>query len=147
MGAAHGQTLIVEELMKNANVTFVESMYAAFGRGDIATIIAGLAPDVRWHMVGRSSDYVRFGLRNGPKGVQEFFKILAENEDFTEFQPTAFFSEGDKVFALGHLSAKFKKTGRTVTTDWIHMFTVKGGKVTEFKEFLDTAQFAAASKG
>jgi hypothetical protein len=30
--------------MSTANVTFVQGLYAAFGRGDIATIIAGLAP-------------------------------------------------------------------------------------------------------
>jgi len=133
--------------MKNANVTFVEGLYAAFQRGDIAAIMAGLAPDVHWHMVGRSSDYVRFGARKGTKGVEEFFRILAENEDFTEFQPAELYADGDRVFALGHLSLKFKRTGKTVMTDWIHMFTVKNGKVAAFKEFLDTAQFAAASKG
>lgn len=133
--------------MTNANVTFVQSLYAAFQKGDIATIMAGLQPDVSWHMVGRSSDYVRLGLRKGAKGVGEFFQILGENEDFTEFHPTEFFADGDKVFAMGHLTSKFKKTGKAVTTDWIHVFTVKGGKVAAFKEFLDTAQFAAASKG
>ena len=132
--------------MKTANVTFVESLYAAFQRADIATIIAGLAPDVRWEMVGRPNDYVRFGPRSGVGGVQEFFKILAENEDFTEFQPNEFYADGDKVFVLGRLSLKFKKTDRKVATDWAHIFTIKDGKVAEFKEFLDTAQFAAASK-
>jgi hypothetical protein len=132
--------------MKTANVTFVESLYAAFQRADIATILAGLAPDVRWEMVGRPNDYARFGPRNGVGGVQEFFKILAENEDFTEFQPNEFYADGDKVFVLGRLALKFRKTDGRVTTDWAHIFTIKGGKVVEFKEFLDTAQFAAASK-
>lgn len=128
--------------MNNANVTFVQSLYAAFGRGDIAAILDGLAPDVRWEMVGRSSDYQRLGLRNGRQGVQEFFQILGANEDFSEFQPMEFYTDGDKVFALGHLTAKYKKTGRTVNTDWVHIFTIRGGKVAAFKEFLDTAQFA-----
>lgn len=133
--------------MPQANVQFVQSLYAAFQRGDIPAVIAGLQPDVVWHMVGRASDYSRLGLRKGVKGVEEFFKILGENEDFTEFHPTDFFADGDRVFALGHLTTRFKKTGKAVTTDWIHMFTVKGGKVAAFKEFLDTAQFAQASRG
>ena len=132
--------------MKTDNVTFVESLYAAFQRADIATILAGLSPDVRWEMVGRPNDYVRFGPRNGVGGVQEFFKVLAENEDFTEFQPNEFYADGDKVFVLGRLALKFKKTDRKVTTDWAHIFTIRNGKVVEFKEFLDTAQFVAAGK-
>lgn len=132
--------------MKTANVTFVESLYAAFQRADIATILAGLSPDVRWEMVGRPSDYVRFGARKGVGGVQEFFKILSENEDFTEFQPNEIYADGDKVIVLGRLALKFKKTDRKVATEWAHIFTIKDGKVVEFKEFLDTAQFAAASK-
>ncbi len=130
--------------MKTANVTFVESLYAAFQRADIATIIAGLSPDVRWEMVGRPNDYARFGPRKGTIAVQEFFKILAENEDFTEFQPNEIYSDGDKVFVFGRLALKFKKTDRKVTTEWAHIFTIKNGKVAEFKEFLDTAQFVAA---
>lgn len=133
--------------MSQANVQFVQGLYAAFQRGDIQAVIAGLQPDVVWHMVGRASDYSRLGLRKGVKGVEEFFEILGENEDFTEFHPTDFFADGDRVFALGHLTTRFKKTGKAVTTDWIHMFTVKGGKVAAFKEFLDTAQFAQASRG
>ena len=32
----------------------------------------------------------------------------------------------------------------SVSSDWIHVFTVRDGKVTTFREFTDTAQFAAA---
>ena len=32
--------------MSNANVALVQGLYAAFGRGDVADIIASLAPDV-----------------------------------------------------------------------------------------------------
>jgi len=47
---------------------------------------------------------------------------------------------------LGRLAPKFTNTDRKVATEWAHIFTLKDGKVAEFKEFLDTAQFAAASK-
>ena len=30
--------------MSSANISFVQSLYTAFGRGDITTIINGLAP-------------------------------------------------------------------------------------------------------
>ena len=52
--------------MSNANVALVQGLYAAFGRGDVADIIAGLAPDVHWESGGRRSDFPTFGPRKGP---------------------------------------------------------------------------------
>ena len=37
--------------MSNANITTIQNLYAAFGRGDVATIIAGLTPDVDWQTI------------------------------------------------------------------------------------------------
>jgi len=65
--------------MSKANVAQVQSLYAAFGRGDIATLIAGLSPDVDWETVGRTSDFPTLGPRKGAGAVQEFFKLVADN--------------------------------------------------------------------
>jgi ketosteroid isomerase-like protein len=40
-----------------------------------------------------------------------------------------------------------RKTGRKAASDWLHIFTVRGGKVVAFLEFTDTAAFAQAWKG
>ena len=130
--------------MSAANIAFVQSLYAAFGRGDIATIIKGLASDVVWSVNGRSKDYPLLGSWNGPSEVQKFFQGVAEHEEATEFTPREFFAAEDRVFALGHYAWKIRKTGRPVSSDWVHVFTVRGGKVVRFREFNDTAQFAEA---
>ena len=75
--------------MSNANIAHVQSLYAAFGRGDVATIVAGLTPDVDWQTVGRESDFPTLGPRKGTKAVEEFFRLVAENEDFSEFTPAS----------------------------------------------------------
>lgn len=130
--------------MSNANVTLVQSLYAAFQRGDIATIIAALAPAVSWEVTGRQRDYPIFGRRQGPAAVQEFFRLLAELQEASEFLPREFHAAGDKVFVVGHYTWKIRKTGRQVVSDWLHVFTVKDGKAAAFQEFTDTAQFAEA---
>jgi ketosteroid isomerase-like protein len=48
---------------------------------------------------------------------------------------------------LGHYAWKIRKTGRSVASDWAHIFTVRNGKVVRFREFNDTAQFAEAYRG
>ena len=68
-------------------------------------------------------------------------------QDFSEFSPREFFAAGDRVFVLGHYAATMRKTGRKAACDWLHMFTLRGGKVVAFLEFTDTAEFARAWKG
>jgi uncharacterized protein len=133
--------------MSEADIALIQSLYAAFGRGEIATIIAALAPDMEWRLNGSRSDYPLLGTWKGPPGVQAFFDKLAEIQDFSEFSPREFFSAGDRVFVLGHYAATIRKTGRKAASDWVHIFTVQGGKVRAFLEFTDTAQFAQAWKG
>jgi ketosteroid isomerase-like protein len=133
--------------MSNANVTIVQSMYAAFGKGDVATIIAAVTPDIDWHSGGRVSDFPTFGPRKGPKEVGEFFKTVADNNDFSEFSPREFYADGDKVFVLGHYALTLKKNGKKIASDWVHIFTFRGGKVAQFREFLDTALAAEAYRG
>ena len=48
--------------MSAANIAFAQSLYAAFGRGDIDTIVAAAAPDIRWDFNGRRKDYPLLGL-------------------------------------------------------------------------------------
>jgi uncharacterized protein len=126
------------------SVALVKTLYAAFGKNDIATIIAAMAPDVDWEAVGRISDVPTFGPRKGPAGVQEFFNLVGSSYTFSEFSPKEFYPVGDKVFVLGHYAMTIKKTGKAMASDWVHIFTITGGKVKMFREFLDTARAAEA---
>ena len=133
--------------MSQANISLVQSLYAAFGRGDIATIVNAGTPDIHWEEVGRRSDYPGFGVRKGRAGVQEFFQVVADNIDFTDFSPREFHAADDKVFVLGHYAGKLKKTGRTIDADWLHIFAIRDGQLASFREFTDTAQVAEAYRG
>jgi uncharacterized protein len=126
------------------NIALAKSLYAAFGKGDTATIVAAMAADADWETVGRTSDFPTFGPRKGSPAVQEFFNLVGSNLEFSEFTPKDFYPVGDKVFVLGHYAMKVKKTGKAMTSDWVHIFTIADGKVKAFREFLDTARAAEA---
>jgi uncharacterized protein len=130
--------------MSNANVELVQSLYAAFGRGEIPTIVNAVTPGSTWEIVGRASDFPTLGQRRGQDGVRSFFDDVAQNLDFSEFSPREFYATGDKVFVLGHYTATVKKTGKSFASDWIHVFTIRNSKITAFREFTDTAQAAEA---
>jgi uncharacterized protein len=133
--------------MSAANIAFVQSLYAAFSRGDIASIINGLASDIDWHVNGRRDDYPLLGNRKGAADVEKFFQGVAELQEAIDFSPQAFFAAEDRVFVLGHYAWNIRKTGRRVDCDWLHVFTIRNGKVASFREFTDTAQYADAYRG
>ncbi len=133
--------------MSADNIAFVQGLYAAFGRGDIDTIVAATSPDVHWEVVGRPADFPVLGVRKGHDGVREFFRVLAEHEDVEQFEPRDFHASGAMVFVSGHYAWKLRKNGKTVGSDWLHVFTIEDGKVKTFRDFTDTARYAEAYRG
>lgn len=133
--------------MSEANIATVQNLYAAFGRGDVDMIVSGCLPDVTWASGGRKEDYPPFGLRKGTDAVRDFFRSVAEVQDFNEFSPREFYADRDKVFVLGRYEMTVKKSRQKVASEWVHIFTFRGGRVSEFREFTDTAAFAAAYRG
>jgi ketosteroid isomerase-like protein len=133
--------------MSEAAITLIKGMYESFGRGDIDRVIAGLTPDIHWRVNGERSDYPLLGVWNGTAEVRQFFAGVAAQEQFSEFNPKEFYPAADRVFVLGHYAGKVAKTGRAFASDFVHIFTLRGGKVCDFLEFNDTARFVAAWRG
>jgi uncharacterized protein len=133
--------------MSNANVMLVKGLYAAFKRGDIATIIGAMTDDAEWHVHGREKEFPTVGRFSGPNGVKEFFGRVGEHLDSTDFSPEEFHAAGDRVFVLGRYAWTVRTTGKPVAAHWCHIFTVRNGKVSALAEFTDTAAFAEASRG
>jgi uncharacterized protein len=127
------------------NVSVVQNAYAAFGRGDIATLLGYMTEDIQWRPVIGTAKHVPFsGERKGKAGVGEFFKQVAESEDFQQFEPREFVAQGDNVVALCHYRAVTKATGRTFDSDFVMVFTLRDGRVAAFQEFTDSAGINAA---
>jgi len=133
--------------MSEAGISLIKGLYESFCRGDIAGVIAGLTPDIHWRVNGERSDYPLFGAWNGTGEVEKFFAGVAQHEQFSEFSPKEFFASGDRVFVLGRYAGTVPKTGRTFASEFVHIFTLRGGKVSDFLEFNDSARFVAAWRG
>ena len=127
------------------NIKVVQDAYAAFGRGDIPALLGYMVDSIHWRPVIGTASHVPFsGERTGKAGVAEFFKRVAETEDFQQFEPREFVAQGDTVVAIGHYRATVKATGRTFDSDFVMVFTLRDGKVATFREFTDSAAVNAA---
>jgi hypothetical protein len=121
----------------------VQSIFAAFGRGDIPGVLEHVSEDVTWSAPG--PDVIPyFGERRGHAGATEFFVQLGTNVDFEHFEPGAFIAEGDRVVVLGRERGRVKGTGKTFDNEWALVFAFDGGKVSGFQCYENTAAIAEA---
>jgi ketosteroid isomerase-like protein len=128
-------------MSEQANVQLIQAAYAAFKRGDIQTILDSLSEGVKW--VAADVAPVA-GTYHGRNEVAGFFRKVNETAEYLSFEPREFVAQGDRVVVLGSYRAKVKATGRFYDCDWAMAFLVEHGKVTEFREYTDTAAIAAA---
>jgi uncharacterized protein len=131
-----------------SNVTVVQDMYAAFGRGDVPTILGHLADSVEWEYGAGASETPWLQTRRGRAGAAEFFSSLGALE-IEKFAPKAFFEGPGVVVVLLDFEAKVKATGgRIVEEDEVHIWHFdEAGRVTRFRHRADTQQHLAAYRG
>jgi len=131
-------------MSETTNTQIVQEAYAAFGRGDIQSILDRLSDDIVWLGVyGASPKVPTSGERRGKAAIATFFKQVAETVNFSSFEPKEFVATGDKVVCLGHYKAT-TNVGGSFDSDFAMVFTLKNGKVVRFQEFTDSAAVNAA---
>ena len=125
------------------NKRTVQSIFEAFGRGDIPGVLEHVSEDVTWNAPGPSV-VPFYGRRRGHAGATEFFVQLGSNVEFEKFEPWEFIAEGDSVVVTGTERGRVRATGKTYEQDWVLLFKVGGGKVTSFHCYDETDAVARA---
>lgn len=121
---------------ESENTKLVQLGYERFGSGDIEGLLELFTDDIRWTSPSIEGA-AHSGGRRGKDDVAEFFTLLSENEDFERFEPLEFVAQNDKVVVLGESSSLVRSKGRKFESEWVHVFHIKDGKISEFIEFFD----------
>jgi ketosteroid isomerase-like protein len=131
-------------MQETDNVRLTREAFEAFTRGDIPTLLSYYDDDIVWRPVTGAGAHVPVaGRRQGKPAVADFFRLVAENFNFSRFETTDHIASGDKVVTLGHYTAT-TPMNRTIDSDFAMVVTIKNGKVTQFQEFTDSAAMNAA---
>jgi hypothetical protein len=130
-------------MSEQTNTKFVQEAYAAFGRRDIEGLLGMMTETIDWHTLG-VDELPMGGLRKGKPEVARFFKEVGDSWEFERFEPRQFVAQGDMVAVIGFSSGTSKGAGRRFSAEWVHVFTVRDGKVTRFREYTDTSELIGA---
>jgi ketosteroid isomerase-like protein len=125
------------------NVQVVRDFLAAIGSGDKQRVLALVAEDIEWIIPGEG--WPLAGTHRGHAGLAGVLKKASEEIEMTYPKPPEFVAQGDRVLAIGVATGKIKATNRTFKDDWVFDITVRNGKLTNIREYIDTQALARAS--
>ena len=126
------------------NLSVVRSAYLAYRDRNFAALRNCLAEDVKWFAIGPPNLIPTAGTRYGRDQVEQYFATLEGMEDIQSFEPEEFIVQGDKVVAIGDLERRIDALGNLRQSPWVHVFTLRQGKISNFRSFYDTAAAVTA---
>lgn len=129
------------------NEKIVREVYAAYLRADLEAVLETCSEDTEWLAFGPADRLPYAGSHRGREQVARYFAILDDKEESKHLVPQEFIAAGDKVIVLGDYKARVNANGRRFQTDFVHVFTLRGGKITNFRDYYDTAAAVAAYRG
>jgi len=126
------------------NVRIVKDFFAAVGRGDMQAVQAFCAEDIEWIIPGR--DWPLAGTRLGYAGLADLFKTHSEKVETSFMEAREFVAQGDRVLVVGFARGRILATNKMFEDDWVFAITVRNGKLTNIREYIDTQALARASE-
>ena len=116
----------------------VRAFYDLLAAGDAPGALGLMAPDIEWITMW----HYRVDGR-GPTAVAEglFKPLMAEWASFS-LVPTEFIADGETVVSLGDFRGVHRATGKSAQARYAHVWTVKGGEIARFRQYIDTLAVA-----
>lgn len=133
------------------NLATITTIYEAFGKGDVPTILEQMAPDVQWESwadnYGQQAGVPWLQARQGREGVLAFFQYLGTQMQVTEFQVLSIMDGGHQIAVEFTIAVTLPALGTHYRDEEIHLWSFNSeGKVSRLRHYTDTAKHIAAAK-
>lgn len=118
------------------NLNKIKSVYDAFAKGDIFSVLGALSSDIDWT---EAEGFPYGGTYHGPKAVLEgvFMRLGSEWNGFAAV-PHEYIDAGDTIVALGKYSGTYKATGKSFAAEFAHVWKLHEGKAVRFVQYVDS---------
>lgn len=130
--------------MNTDPVQTVKDFFASMRNGDMQALLALCAEDIEWIIPGES--WPLAGTYRGHAGLEHLLQKANESVETSYPKPPEFIAQGDRVLVVGFATGKIKATNRTFDDHWVFDITVRDGKLTSVREYVDTQALARASE-
>ena len=134
----------MKDKITQENIQIVQDFFAAIGGGDKQGLLALVAEEIEWIIPGE--DWPLAGTHRGHAGLAKVLQKASEEVEMTYPKPPEFVAQGDRVLVVGVAMGKIKATNKPFKDDWVFAITVRNGKVTNIREYIDTQALARAAQ-
>ena len=125
-------------------VRIVKDFFAAMGSGDKQDLLALAAENIEWIIPGEG--WPLAGTHRGHTELAAVLRKASAEVEMTYPEPPEFVAQGDRVLVVGVATGKIKATNKPFEDDWVFDITVRNGKLTNIREYIDTQALARASE-
>jgi ketosteroid isomerase-like protein len=122
------------------NVRIVKEFFAAMGGGDKERLLALSAEDIEWIIPG---DWAWAGTHRGHAGLTNFLQKAPETVEVSTSGHREFVAQGDRIVVLGVATGRVKAANKTFEDHYVFSITVRNGKVSNIREYIDTLALAS----
>jgi ketosteroid isomerase-like protein len=126
------------------NVQIVKHFFAAMGGYSKHDLLALVAEDIEWIIPGE--DWPLAGTHRGHAELADVLQKASGEVETTYPKPPEFVAQGDRVLVVGVATGKIKATNKPFKDHWVFDITVRDGKVSNIREYIDTQALARASQ-
>jgi uncharacterized protein len=126
------------------NVQIVKDFFAAMGSYNEQDLLALAAEDIEWIIPGEG--WPLAGTHRGHAGLANVLQKANETVETSYPEPPEFIAQGDRVVVVGFAKGRIKATNKTFEDHWVFAITVRNGKLTNIREYIDTQALARASE-
>jgi ketosteroid isomerase-like protein len=131
----------VDMASKKAMEKVVRALYAARKRGDFGAMAELCTPGCRLHVAGAPEFCPAAGTTTGRAALRKrFAELLAF--DFANHKMLSIMPDGNRVAVHWRTKVTFKPTGKSATSEFCDLWTIRNGKIVSAVQFIDTALVA-----
>lgn len=121
----------------------IRAIYAALAAGDVGPLVDLLDAEVEWNEQ-EGAPVVAGTFRGRAAVLAEVLLRIPEVWEEVRIDPRDFVAAGDRVFVTGRLSVRARGTGARADVPFVHVWTLRDGRIVAWDGHTDTAMLQAA---
>ena len=136
---------MIQNLRSMDNIQLIQQMYKDFASGNMPAVLSTFDKDVVWIRPGEPA--IPFaGVFKGMEGLAKMFSLVAQSVKIKAFHPKIILGNDDTVVVIGEDDADVIATGKSYTSQWVYVYTIKDKRITHVQVYIDTLELSEAFK-
>lgn len=127
------------------NIATVKQLYADVAAKNLDGVFSALTDDIRWEPPFVAEIH-HTKPRTGKPGVKDWVIEMAAEVTYSQVTPKGIYADGDTVIVQGFFEGTANSTGKPFSSDWVHIWKFREGKIYSYQAFWNTANVLSALK-